>query len=86
MSSSTATEGSVHEATRLQNTTFNIISQLEREAKFLYSIYNTYMEDARRENRQDIENIWNNIRQDKLKHLQMLREALAKETGEGRVR
>lgn len=72
-----ATQGK--ESTGLDNTTYNIISALEREANFLYSTVETYKSDARKENRPEIENMWNIIKETKRKDIQVLREALAKE-------
>lgn len=45
-------------STSLENSTYNIISSLNSEAKFLYKTVDTYIEDARRENRPDIEDVW----------------------------
>jgi hypothetical protein len=84
MSSSAST--SMHETTRLENTTFNLISQLHRDADFLYSTVDTYISDAKRDGRSDAVNVWNTIKQDKIKHMQMLREALAKEAAAGKIR
>ncbi len=63
----------------LDNTTYNLISALEREADFLYSTVDAYIDDARKENRPQAEEIWKTMKQDKRKHIQMLREALSKE-------
>lgn len=76
----------MHETTRLENTAFNLISQLYRDADFLYSKVDTYINDAQKDGREDAVNVWNTIKQDKIKHLQMLRETLAKEAREGRIR
>ncbi|MEW6604895.1 MAG: hypothetical protein AB1351_09460 [Thermoproteota archaeon] len=45
----------------------------------------TYIEDARRENRQDIEDVWKTIKEDKKKHIKMLREALSKDAKEEKL-
>jgi hypothetical protein len=75
-----------HQSTKLENTTFNIISQLDKDATFLYRTADTYIEDAQRDGRQDVVNIWNTIKEDKMKHIQMLREALANEAKRGKLR
>ena len=67
------------ESTRLENSTYNILRALGKEADFLYSTVDTYIEDARKDNRQNLVDIWNQMKRDKEKHLQMLREALEKE-------
>jgi hypothetical protein len=38
---------SKHESTRLENSTYNILMALGKEADFLYSTADTYIEDAR---------------------------------------
>ena len=67
------------ESTGLDNTTYNIISALEREADFLYSTIETYIRDARNENRTDVEDLWKSIKESKRKNVQMLRQALQRE-------
>lgn len=73
------------EQTGLDNTTYNLISALEKEADFLYTTVGTYMEDARRENRPEAEHVWKEIRETKRKNVQMLREALANEAKQDRM-
>ena len=75
-----------HETTGLENTTFNILIALGKEAQFLYSTIDTYKSDAERTNRSDLVNMWNTIKQDRQKHMQMLREALEKEAKEEKLR
>jgi rubrerythrin len=70
---------SKHETTKLENTTYNILAALGREADFLYSTIDTYINDAQKANRQDLVKMWTAIKQDRERHLQMLREALEKE-------
>ena len=70
---------SKHETTKLENTTYNILAALGRDADFLYSTIDTYINDAQKANRQDLVKMWNTIKQDRERHLQMLREALEKE-------
>jgi rubrerythrin len=70
---------SKHETTKLENTTYNILAALGREADFLYSTIDTYINDAQKANRQDLVKMWNTIKQDRERHLQMLRESLEKE-------
>jgi rubrerythrin len=75
-----------HETTGLENTTFNILIALGKEAQFLYSTIDTYKSDAERANRSDLVNMWNTIKQDRQRHMQMLREALEKEAKEQKLR
>lgn len=75
-----------HETTGLENSTFNILIALGKEAQFLYSTIDTYKSDAERDNRSDLVNMWNTIKQDRQRHMQMLREALEKEAKEEKLR
>jgi hypothetical protein len=75
-----------HETTGLENTTFNVLIALGKEAQFLYSTIDTYLNDAQKANRTDLVNMWNTIKQDRQRHLQMLREALEKEAREEKLR
>ena len=73
------------ETTRLDNSTYNILRALGKEADFLYSTLDTYIEDAKKDNRPHLVDIWNQMKRDKEKHLQMLREALEKEAKEEKL-
>jgi hypothetical protein len=46
----------------------------------------TYINDAQKANRSDLVNMWNTIKQDRQRHMQMLREALEKEAKEEKLR
>ncbi|PWU82260.1 MAG: hypothetical protein DLM72_02855 [Candidatus Nitrosopolaris wilkensis] len=74
-----------HESTRLENSTYNILMALGKEADFLYSTVDTYIEDARKDNRTELVEIWNQMKRDKEKHMQSLREALEKEAKEQKL-
>ncbi|MDQ6668468.1 MAG: hypothetical protein M3Y53_09615 [Thermoproteota archaeon] len=74
-----------HESTRLENSTYNILMALGKEADFLYSTVDTYIEDTRKDNRQHLVEIWNEMKRDKEKHLQKLRDALEKEAKEQKL-
>lgn len=61
---------------------FGGVTVLGRDADFLYDTINkinTYIKDAQNANRSDLVEMWNTIKQDRQKHLQMLRQALEKE-------
>ena len=45
----------------------------------------TYIEDAKKDNRQHLVDLWNEMKRDKQKHLEMLREALEKEAKEQKL-
>jgi hypothetical protein len=76
----------MHGSTKLENSTFNVITALNKEASFLYSTIDTYIKDAEKDERPDLVRVWDTIKQDKEKHIQMLRESLSKEAKEERFR
>ena len=53
-----------------------ILSALGREADFLYDTIYKYIEDAKKSNNNELVNLWNRIKQDRLKHINDLKEAL----------
>jgi hypothetical protein len=75
-----------HKSTKLENSTYNIITALQKEADFLYSTVDTYVEDARKDNRSDLVNVWNSMKQDNERHIEMLRQALSKEAKEDKLK
>ena len=77
---------SKHDVTRLTNSTYDVIRALEKDADFLYSTVDKYIDDATKENRSDLVNLWNTIKQDKEKHVQLLRQALTTEAKEERLK
>jgi rubrerythrin len=85
MTESSSSSSTKHEITRLENTTFDILIALGKEAQFLYSTIDTYTSDAQKANRSDLVNMWNTIKQDRQRHMQMLREALEKEAKEEKL-
>ena len=78
--------GSQSEKTKIDNSTYNILAALGIEANFLHSTVDTYISDAHKENRDKLVEVWNMIKQDKEKHLQMLKECLQTEVKEGELR
>jgi len=82
MSTSSSSTTSKHGTTRLENSTYNILIALGQEASFLYSTIDTFLEDAKKDNRPYLVDIWNQIKKDKQKHMKMLREALEREARE----
>jgi hypothetical protein len=73
------------ETTKLENSTYNILIALGKEARFLYSAIDTYIEDARKDKNSDLENIWKTIKQERERHLAMLRDALDKQAKEQKL-
>jgi hypothetical protein len=71
--------------TKLENSTFNILVALGKEARFLYSAIDTYIDDARKDNNSELENMWKTIKQERERHLGMLRDALDKQAKEQKL-
>ena len=69
----------MNEQTGLDNTTYDILSALGREADFLYDTIDKYIDDAKQSNNDELVNLWNRIKQDRLKHINDLKEALERE-------
>ncbi|HKG88239.1 MAG TPA: hypothetical protein VKA95_07920 [Nitrososphaeraceae archaeon] len=67
------------ETTRLENSTYNILRALGKDADFLYDTVDTYINDAQKANRNDLVEMWNTIKNDRQRHLQMLRQKLDRE-------
>jgi hypothetical protein len=73
------------ESTKLENSTYNVLSALGREADFLYATVDKYIQDAQSDGRQNLVNLWNEIKQDKQRHLSKLRECLEKEAKDNKL-
>jgi hypothetical protein len=80
-----SSQGTKHESTKLENSTYNILVASGKEADFLYSTVDKYIEDAQSDGRQHLVELWNEIKQDKQKHLSKLRECLKKEADEEKL-
>jgi hypothetical protein len=74
--------GEKSEAALLEDSTFNVISQIEKKADFLHSSVEKYLRDAEKDNKPELAKIWNSIKSDEQNHLKMLREELVKEVRE----
>jgi rubrerythrin len=71
--------GQPDETTRLENSTYDILRAVGKDADFLYDTVDTYINDAEKANRNDLVEMWNTIKNDRQRHLQMLRQELEKE-------
>jgi vacuolar-type H+-ATPase subunit H len=58
---------------------------LGKEADFLYSTIDKYIQDAEKDGREYLVELWNEMKIDKQKHLSMLRQALEKEAQEKKI-
>jgi hypothetical protein len=72
-------------STKLANSIYNILSAMGRDADFLYSTVDRYIEDAQKDGRDNLVEIWKEIKQDKEKHLTRLRDCLEKEAKEEKL-
>ena len=67
------------EKTGLNNTTYDIMSALGKDADFLYDTIDKYIRDAESANKSELVELWKTIRNDRHKHVGILRDALEKE-------
>ncbi len=67
------------ENTKLKNSTYNVLSALGKEADFLYSTVDKFIQDAQNDGNTKLVELWNEIKQDKQRHLTKLRECLENE-------
>ena len=73
------------ETTKLENSTYNILIALGKEAQFLYSTIDTYISDAHKDNNSELENTWNTIKEDRKRHMDMLRSSLERAAKEQKL-
>ena len=66
------------EKTGLDNSTYDILSALGKEADFLYDDIDKYIRDAESSNDSELVELWKTIRNDRQKHINMLKDALKK--------
>src|SRR5829696_8626706 len=80
------TEGTTtKEAALLEDSTFNVITQIEKKADFLYSSVEKYIRDADKDKKPELVKLWSTMKEDEQKHLKMLREHLVKEVKENKL-
>jgi len=65
--------------TGLSNRAYDILRTLGKDADFLYDTINKYIQDAEKDSRQDLVDMWNTIKQDREKHVRLLKDALERE-------
>jgi len=66
-------------STSLSNTMYDILKVMGKDAEFLYDTIDKYIQDAQNANKQELVNTWNKIKNDRLSHVIMLKDALEKE-------
>jgi hypothetical protein len=65
--------------TELTDTAYDILKVLGKEADFLYDTIETYIKDAQKANKTEMVKIWQTIKEDRKRHMHLLKEALEKE-------
>jgi hypothetical protein len=65
--------------TGLTNRAYDILRTLGKDADFLYDTIGKYIQDAEKDGRQDLADMWKTIKQDRVKHVRLLKDALEKE-------
>lgn len=65
--------------TGLSNRAYDILRTLGKDADFIYDTIGKYIEDAEKDDRSDLVDMWKTIKQDREKHVQMLKDALENE-------
>jgi rubrerythrin len=73
------------ETTKLENSTYNILIALGKDADFLYDTIDTYISYAQKDNNSELEKTWNTIKEDRKRHMDMLRSALEREAKEQKL-
>lgn len=73
------------ESALLEDSTFNVITQIEKKADFLYSSVEKYLRDAEKDNKPELLRLWNSIKAEEQNHLKMLREELVREVKERKL-
>ena len=79
------TEATTKQGALLEDSTFNIITQIEKKADFLYTSVEKYVRDAEKDNKPELVKMWNAIKEDEKNHMKMLREELIREVKENKL-
>ena len=65
--------------TELTKTAYDILKVLGKDADFLYDTIETYIKDAQKSNKSELVEIWQTIKNDRKRHMHLLKDALEKE-------
>lgn len=63
----------------LSNTMYDVLKAMGKDAEFLYDTIDKYIKDAQDAIKQYLVDTWQKIKDDKLNHVSMLKDALEKE-------
>ncbi len=69
--------------TQLSNCNYNITKQLDKKLQFLWAV-DQYIRDAENEHKSNCAEMFRNIKVDEEKHVEMLKEEIAKLSGQGK--
>ncbi|MGI0002310.1 MAG: hypothetical protein ACRD42_04435, partial [Nitrososphaeraceae archaeon] len=61
------------------DTAYDILKVLGKDVDFLYDTIKEYIEDAETANKPELVKIWQTIKEDRKRHMHLLKEALEKE-------
>lgn len=79
------TSGSKNSPALLEDSTFKVITQIEKKTDFLYSSVEKYLRDAK-DNKPELIKLWTSMKEDEQGHLKMLREELIREIRDNKLR
>ena len=65
--------------TELTDTAYDILKVLGKDADFLYDTIETYIKDAQKANKSQLVEIWQTNKNDRKRHMHMLKDALERE-------
>jgi rubrerythrin len=74
------------QGTLLEDSVFNIITQIEKKADFLHSSIEQYVRDAEKDNKPELVKLWTTIKEDEQNHLKLLRDELIKQVSENKLK
>jgi hypothetical protein len=63
----------------LSDTAYDILKVLGKDADFLYDTIEKYIKDAETAKKSELVKIWQTIKEDRKRHMHLLKEALEKE-------
>ena len=69
----------------LEDSTFDVITQIEKKAYFLYTSVEKYVRDAEKDNKPELLKLWSTIKDDEQNHLKMLREELVRQVKDNKL-
>lgn len=80
-----ATSTTSKQGALLEDSVFNIITQIEKKADFLHSSIEQYVRDAEKDNKPELIKLWTTIKEDEQNHLKMLRDELIRQVSENKL-